>query len=497
MVRLVLTFSDNDISLLMASLQGVRRFRVPLPSGLIQGGKVTDKDKFTQLLKQSLVPRLPKKEAHFEAIIALPEEYAFIKTIDVPKTIKRREIINALAFQWQSILPVAMDKVYFTYVALKKAVKKETQNSYLIIAYPRETIDIISHSLMQLKITPVRFIPLSFGYAELYQPKTIAPVLVVSSENGKQTLVAVVANGLTRFSTTIHAGLGTPTVTKQLENIKRFYDQTIKDPKDNLTKIIINRSRYTDTLRKHVAVFKFPTEVIQADQTLWGKKKLPTEQEFEAAASSLTITKANQTLKIKGAGSFAYEQDAYVPLFGLLQSKAVVTILPPELLDLRRYAQQSRVVLLNCGLSLLITLVGIGGIYLFQHQVQLEKTPPSQFTEEEARQISHEEEALSKHILDNNALADSVAQDLAKRTNIADLIDHTYTAAKNTPGITITSVAYASQKKVITITGTRQSRQSLLQFADQLKTQQVGSIAPSLASLQAENDAPFQFEVPH
>lgn len=486
-----LTYTDTELSILYPLTAGYRRARVVIPEGLVVSGAVADQDKFAELIKQTLAGNNLPLTKQLRVAVGLPEEHAFVKAITVPSTIKAKELTSAFAYQWQSIMPIGMDQVYFEYLELKSTEKKSPTRRYLVVAYPKAAIDSLVGSLTKLGLLPVRLIPLSFGVAELFAPGAVA-TLAISSEDGKTISIAVIQHGTTRLSTVIHSRIDSPSAYRQIETIKNFYDQSVTNPADKVNHVLIIRSRFAETMAQQLANLKLPIQVSQVDTWLAAKAGKKSTH-VDPYAVPVQIEKVGEQLKIRGAASYMYEADHYTPLFGLLHTKSMFSIFPLALKDKIHGMSQVRILrssfvvaLVTLGLTVSVSVMMLRNLKAsFEAQTRVAPTLIDQVTKEENE--------LAKQVTEANTLASRFVALSAKRSTTLSTVRQVQDVAKSVPGITLTGITYSAEKKTITLNGNRSDRAALTKLVDQLKTVKgVTSPTPSLASFQDEGSSLFE-----
>ncbi len=489
-----LTYTDTDLSILVPVGETFQRAHVMLPANSVVSGVITNPKEFSTLVKQTLTSQLSKSVSTFRVIVGLPEEHAFIKVLELPAKLKQKELESTLSFQWQSILPIAADNVYYDYRLLQKPDKRKGNKQYLLVAYSKEIVNSVIQMLHELDVMPERIIPLSFGYAGLLSPKSGTATLVLSSEDNKSLSVAVVQDGTARFSTVIHAPITAPNCLKQLQNIIMFYNQGVNNPNEKIAMITVVRSRYAPLMVQQFASFSLPIQTTRTDQFLRTKN---TKKRGHESNVPLAITKDNQTLKIKGATSYLYEIDHYTPLFGLLGLTALsLSIFPPAFKDERIKLQQLRFARSSLFLStivlssMLILSLSLLRWLLIANKTKVDTSPVV------VQSISKQEGALSEQVTQVNTQLSQLATLSSKRSNASENVDHFYTLAKLSPGISITKISYNPEHTLLAVSGTRKDRASLNQFLDKLRQSKLySSVSPAITSLQAEGQSDFDINL--
>lgn len=463
-----------------------------MPSGLVQGGLIADPDKFSQIVKQALTSKQANSTSQQEVVIGLPEEHAFIKLINIPKSVKAKELAGAFAYQWQSIFPINIDRVYYDSIPVVKETKL-AMTQYLIIAYPREIIDSLAATMQRLGSRIHKMIPLSFGTSALVSPSDGTAAMVVESEDGKKLLVTVAQHGMTRFSSLVRTSIGSANATKQIEAIKRFYDQSVENDKGKITKIVIIRSRFAETLAKQLKSFNLPVEITRLDQLLHANDKgVP---EFEPNAMPLKITKAGEVLKIKGAGSYVYDLDHYTSLYGLLRDQSKLSIVPPAVAIAHQRHTQETISLIHFVTLLGSTVMALSVLLVMHRVLLLTGAHQADFSPATIQSVDKQEEDVAQSVQTLNQSIATINQLTNQNNNVTNIAKEIVVAAQSNSGISIATVTYAPDKKTLTIAGSRSNRAVLNSFLTSLKANKdLGNPTVTLASLQADGVAPFEID---
>lgn len=476
MASFALTYTDTEISLLSHASSRPNRARFALPAGLVRGGRISDPATFGKLIRQAMAAAQPKPIKATEVVIGLPEEHAFIKILEMPGKLHEKELKSVFDFQWQNLLPIPRDQVYFDYKVLnqkttKQAPKTKTQR-VLILAYPRDIIASLISALSQAKLLPKTVIPLSFGYAELYSPQTEGAALIVKSESGANIGVAAVEKGATHFSTTIHAPALSPVSVKQLNNIRTFYEKGTTTKRGKITSIIIMGGQYAEFLKQQFSTLSLPTTV--------------------AAAREFFITE----------GTKPHEMDHFIPLYGLLKSKFTLSILPTEMAEaVHRDYQQA---ILRGSLAYMTTTLALLLYFSIVFAASL------QFTSKNKVQYAQRlVDTINKQASETEQQVQALAQQLlllttagAAQSAIHDPLSTVTSVLERNTTVTITTVTFDNEKKDITITGRRESRVSMSAFVDavtrELKAKppfQQATIEVNEAGLQTEGASDFTMTI--
>lgn len=173
-----------------------------LESGAIVAGEVVKPESFVSAFKKA-------KEEHGARFVrmALPEEKAYVydAVIPMPET---GELSDAVEFSIDQNIPLSAAEAVFDFAVIGEPFLNNEVKSVRIVvsAYPRAMIETWVELLGQAGITPIHFAVESQSVAHAVVPHgDKRPRLLVHFLKDK-TIVAVVSEGLVRFSTSVAGG---------------------------------------------------------------------------------------------------------------------------------------------------------------------------------------------------------------------------------------------------------------------------------------------------
>lgn len=138
-----LDLSDLSVKVFQIEKNGrkdhVRGFgTVDIPEGAIEDGRMIDKGKVVESIKGLLKSGTAKKINSKKVICSLPESKAFVRIINIPK-MSQDEAEEAVKWEMEASMPMALDEVYFDWQFLEEAEGK-TQR-VLTAAVSKEIVD--------------------------------------------------------------------------------------------------------------------------------------------------------------------------------------------------------------------------------------------------------------------------------------------------------------------------------------------------------------------
>jgi type IV pilus assembly protein PilM len=109
-----------------------------IPPGYIEDGKIIDKDKVADIIKEAIKRAGPKKIKTKKVICSLPESKAFLRIVNIPK-MEDQEIKEAIKWEMEANIPLSMDQVYFDWQLLDT--ESKNKQNVLTVAIAKEIID--------------------------------------------------------------------------------------------------------------------------------------------------------------------------------------------------------------------------------------------------------------------------------------------------------------------------------------------------------------------
>ena len=138
-----LDLSDLSVKVFQIEKNGnkemVRGFgSVDIPSGIIDDGRIVDKEKVIASIKEAFGSDSARKINSRKVICSLPESKAFVRIINIPK-MSEDEAEEAVKWEMEASMPMSLEEVYFDWQFLEESDGK-TQR-VLTAAVSREIVD--------------------------------------------------------------------------------------------------------------------------------------------------------------------------------------------------------------------------------------------------------------------------------------------------------------------------------------------------------------------
>lgn len=111
--------------------------RKVLSPGVVVDFEIQKLDEFVAVLKEALSEASTKKIKGKSVIVSVPEDKVFLRIIKLP-LMKDEEVKEAIHWEVESHIPIAIDEVYFDWQVVKKG---QTDMDILVAATPKRVVD--------------------------------------------------------------------------------------------------------------------------------------------------------------------------------------------------------------------------------------------------------------------------------------------------------------------------------------------------------------------
>ena len=183
------------------SKRTLRRFvEMPLPSGAVVAGDILDEGAVGEVIA-ALWKRhkLPRKGV----VVGTANQRLVVRQVDLPQ-MEESELAEALPFQVQDSIPMAVDEAVLDFVPLEDFVTPsgEPMMSILVVAVHREVVDTLMRVLAVAKITPKAIDLQSFGLVRAVYgmaPAVDNPLQLIVDIGATVTQVVIAKGGSARF----------------------------------------------------------------------------------------------------------------------------------------------------------------------------------------------------------------------------------------------------------------------------------------------------------
>ncbi len=421
-------------------MKGYSCVRIPLPVGLVKSGRISNPSSLSPLIAQAMLAARPTPIKGNQVVIGLPEEQVFIKIIELPNKLKAKEIETVLEYQWQNLIPIARDQVYFDSLILPHRGKKHDTQQLLIAAYPQDIIDSLVITLSQINVIPRKIMPISFGAANLYGGSPNETVLVAMSEFGQDVTVSLVRDRSARFSTTIHAPVTSQTCLKQLSNIKSFYEKNVAREGEVISSSVILPSPYSAALAQHAGGLSLPVTI--------------------ASARTLIASKEDDTAL-----------GPLLPLIGTLKTPLKLSILPRDMVQNLQATIQKSILRTILSYTTLTFILLLYFSLIFYGSLHVNNKTKIRYAPAVTAKVNEETEKVNAAATAYNQVIDHIASLAPQRTHAAAVLATLQVADEQATDVTLTNVSVQGESGAITIRldGTRTDPTAPARLADLIK----------------------------
>ncbi|HRY82720.1 MAG TPA: type IV pilus assembly protein PilM [Candidatus Moranbacteria bacterium] len=120
------------------ALDSIRSFGVKeIPLGCIENGKIINREKVIEIIKNLLQTSGPKKINTKKVICSLPESKVFLRTVAIPE-MNEGEATEAVKWEIEASIPLSVEQVYYDWQFLDKI---EGKQNVLTAAVAKEFVD--------------------------------------------------------------------------------------------------------------------------------------------------------------------------------------------------------------------------------------------------------------------------------------------------------------------------------------------------------------------
>lgn len=427
-----------------------------LAKDVIKAGEINNLEALINSLKKLLTTAKLKKNL---LVVGLPENKSYTKILTLPK-LKSHELSEAVTWEAETYLPIALDQVYMDWKIIKE--EKETL-TILLVAVPKPLIDSFTTVIKQAGAIPIAYETLALSLVRLVEEKKERALIVqISEQQSILTLAsgrAIEASAIDHFT---NDEKGLTSITETVEKMLKFYEEKNKLPQKVKTIYLCGEqanqqvlNALTKTTNRQVKLCPIPVNNLPANQA----------QNF-ALATSLA-------LKVVRDPSDEY----------------TINLVPPEIqeefnLQERKKVNKHFLALTTTVLTLTTVASLISLLYLFNLRSNLEKEKIS------LPLLPSETGTAISQTQSTNKMARTIVQVDKLRTypqtRIAVLLPII------PQGINIANISIDELQKQLVITGRAATRESLLELRDKLEeTQDFNEAILPLSSLQKAKDIDF------
>jgi len=149
--------------------------RTELEKGVVEDGKIFQKEELAKIIKSLLLKTLPKPISTSYVVISLPESKVFTHIFKFPKVLSKEQIKKALKYEAEAIIPLEPEEIYWDFKVISKT---ENEQEVFYAACQKEIINDFREVLKKAGLFPLVFEMESLAIAR----SLISPTLLEKEE---------------------------------------------------------------------------------------------------------------------------------------------------------------------------------------------------------------------------------------------------------------------------------------------------------------------------
>lgn len=130
--------------------------RQEIPENVIERGVIKKEDELIALIKRAVDEIQGQKIKTQHCIVSLPETESYIRMVQLPK-IKNEEIPEAIKWELEANIPIALDDIYFDWQVIDKTSTSDNQLNILVGALPKALVDPYLSVIKKAGLKPLAF----------------------------------------------------------------------------------------------------------------------------------------------------------------------------------------------------------------------------------------------------------------------------------------------------------------------------------------------------
>lgn len=117
-----------------------------LPKGVVKDCEIVDKEKFSEVFFDTVSSSEGKKPKGKAVVLSIPENKVFLRILNIP-VMSKEEVDEAIKWEVEANIPIAINEVYYDWQIVEKAAKKM---KVLVAASPRKVVDSLIDTYEQI-----------------------------------------------------------------------------------------------------------------------------------------------------------------------------------------------------------------------------------------------------------------------------------------------------------------------------------------------------------
>ena len=207
-----------------------------IEEGLMQDGEIHSEAKLARAIRDGLgaLKNGPPRSPYVAC--SLPEQKTFLRIVQLPR-MKREEVQEAIQWEIEANIPLALTDVYFDWQIISPLHKSVRHFDILVSAAPRDLVDSYTKLLLRAGLKPFSLEPESVALARCVIKNGVSqkPVLIVDLGRTRTSFIIYVGQGI-RFSSSVQISGDLIT-----ENIARDLKINRKEAEDLKQKVGFSR----------------------------------------------------------------------------------------------------------------------------------------------------------------------------------------------------------------------------------------------------------------
>ncbi len=177
--------------------------RVSLASGIVESGRVLDRQRLAVALQELLRTATPAPFSTREVVLSLPESKTFIHVFRLPAVISADTVAESVQYEAEATIPLLFNQLYHDYQVVERTADYQ---DILYVASFKDTVDEFRSVLAEVGLRPVVFEPESAALARaLIRGRADQPILLVDI-GSRTTIITVFSHQSIRYSENVRIG---------------------------------------------------------------------------------------------------------------------------------------------------------------------------------------------------------------------------------------------------------------------------------------------------
>ena len=198
----------SDLSIKIALLEQTGKHiqlasfgRQEIPENVIESGVIKKEEELINLIKKAVREAQGQKIRTELCVVSLPETESYIRVVQLPR-IKKEEISEAIKWELEANIPVALDDLYFDWQEIIRTSSQENHLDILIGALPKTLVDPYLNVIKKAGLAPLAFEIESVATARaLIKNEISADAVMMIDLGAKKTTLVIFGDDTILFTT--------------------------------------------------------------------------------------------------------------------------------------------------------------------------------------------------------------------------------------------------------------------------------------------------------